>query len=371
MSNLFENNLPTMTAGEVVDSLSALYSKTIKEEKPLSSVPSIMLWGPPGVGKSQAVHQTARKIEAQTGKRVCVKDVRLLLFNPIDLRGIPTANEERTLAVWLKPEIFSMSEEKDVINVLFLDEISAAPPSVQAAAYQITLDRVIGEHKLPDNCIVIAAGNRTTDRSVAYKMPRALANRLLHILVGTDYESWRAWAVSAGINPKVMGFLAFRRSCLMENESDSQDPAFPTPRSWEMVSNLLNAFSDDLTEMHALIAGLIGSGTAVEFRTWEKVYEKLPDMEEIFSGMAPKCPDSPDGLYALIAAMTDYARKHKDDMNAITNSIVYADRLPPDYSTILMQDYMGFEEGYKEKLLKIPEFRKWLSSKGVLLNGNN
>jgi hypothetical protein len=90
----------------------------------------------------------------------------LLLFNPIDLRGIPTANEDKTLAIWLKPKIFQMDPSDEVINILFLDEISAAPQSVQAAAYQITLDRVVGEHKLPENCIVIAAGNRTTDMDI-------------------------------------------------------------------------------------------------------------------------------------------------------------------------------------------------------------
>lgn len=118
-----------------------------------------MLWGPPGVGKSQGVRQIAEHITEETGKSVAINDVHLLLFNPVDLRGIPTANADKTLAVWLKPKIFQMDESTDTVNILFLDEISAAPPSVQAAAYQITLDRSIGEHRLPDNCIVIAAGN--------------------------------------------------------------------------------------------------------------------------------------------------------------------------------------------------------------------
>ena len=127
-----------------------------------------MLWGPPGIGKSQGVREIADNIKAKTGKKVHITDVRLLLFNPVDLRGIPTANADKTLAVWLRPQIFQMDAGDDTINILLLDEISAAPQSVQAAAYQITLDRTIGEHKLPENCIVIAAGNRVTDKSVAY-----------------------------------------------------------------------------------------------------------------------------------------------------------------------------------------------------------
>ena len=181
MSDIKMSNIPSMNVGKIVQELANVYSTVIHQRLPVKTVPSVMLWGPPGVGKSQAIRQIAREIEQNTGKRVEVTDVRLLLFNPIDLRGIPTANADKTLAVWLKPQIFQMDDSDDIINILFLDEISAAPQSVQAAAYQITLDRVVGEHRLPDNCIVIAAGNRTTDKSVAFKMPKALANRVLHI----------------------------------------------------------------------------------------------------------------------------------------------------------------------------------------------
>ena len=183
MNDVKLSNIPSMTVDKMVNRLSDAYTQLIQNNLPVKTMPSVMLWGPPGVGKSQAVRQIAGAIETRTGKKVKVTDVRLLLFNPIDLRGIPTSNADKTLAVWLKPQIFQMDDSEDIINILFLDEISAAPQSVQAAAYQITLDRVVGEHRLPENCIVIAAGNRTTDKSVAFKMPKALANRLMHIEV--------------------------------------------------------------------------------------------------------------------------------------------------------------------------------------------
>ena len=173
--------MPILTVEKTVDTLTDAYCSVINKGMSPKVLPSVMLWGPPGVGKSQGVRQIAKRIERETRKKVVVTDVRLLLFNPIDLRGIPTANEDKTLAIWLKPQIFQMDASDEIVNILFLDEISAAPQSVQAAAYQITLDRVVGEHKLPDNCIVIAAGNRVTDKSVSFKMPKALANRLLHI----------------------------------------------------------------------------------------------------------------------------------------------------------------------------------------------
>lgn len=363
------NNVPQMSIGKIVRSLSTAYAAIDKAGERFSAFPSVMLWGAPGVGKSQAVRQIAKELERETGKRTAVTDVRLLLFNPIDLRGIPTANADKTLAVWLKPKIFDMDPSDKVINILFLDEISAAPQSVQAAAYQITLDRVVGEHALPDNCIVIAAGNRVTDKSVAYKMPRALANRLMHFEAEISVDGWREWAVSNGINDKVVGFLGFARDFLLKEGDD--DLAYPTPRSWEMVSNVLNTVEGDVEAAYPFIAGLVGAGTAIEFSGWCRVYDKLPDIADIFKGKPSPVPNTTDALYALTSAMTAYAREHKTDMAQITNAIKYAQRLPADFSAVLLKDFCAIERGYREKLMKVPEFLRWLNEKGKLLNGSN
>ncbi|MBQ7500534.1 MAG: AAA family ATPase [Clostridia bacterium] len=370
MKDVRSSNIPSMNVGKAVEKLSRAYVAVIKNKLPVKTIPSVMLWGPPGVGKSQAVRQIAAEIKEATGMEVHVTDVRLLLFNPIDLRGIPTSNADKTLAIWLRPQIFQMDPSDGVVNILFLDEISAAPQSVQAAAYQITLDRVVGEHKLPENCIVIAAGNRVTDKSVAFKMPKALANRLMHIEVEGSFNSWKEWAIRSGINEKVIGFLSFRQSHLMDFDPGSDDLAFPTPRAWEMVSNILNGVSGDISEMYQLISGIVGSGVAMEFRTWEKVYKDLPEIDDIFGGKYPEPPSSPDALYALTSSMTAYARDHSGDMSKISNSIAYASKmLPPDYSVMLMKDYMYIEKDYREKLMSCPDFRRWMSSKGSLLNG--
>lgn len=369
MSNIRTSNIPQMSVNKVIDSLSDAYTKIINKQIPLKTFPSVMMWGAPGVGKSQAVRQIAKNLEESTGKKVQVTDVRLLLFNPIDLRGIPTSNADKTLAVWLKPQIFQMDESDKVINILFLDEISAAPQAVQAAAYQITLDRVVGEHKLPENCIVIAAGNRVTDKSVSFKMPKALANRLLHIEVEGNFKSWKDWAIKVGINEKIIGFLSFRNDYLMGFNTSSEDLAFTTPRSWEMVSNILNNVSSNIDDVYNLISGLIGIGAAIEFKSWCKVYSNIPKMEDIFAGKTTKVPTTTDAIYALISSMVVYAREHKDDLKLIANSIKYSELLPPDFSVVLLKDYMAIDKHYKEKLIKIPEFNKWLQTKGRLLNG--
>lgn len=361
------DNISVLSVDKAVDTLSSIYVSAINNKISFKDVPSIMLWGAPGVGKSQAIRQVASKIEASTGLTCAVTDVRLLLFNPIDLRGIPTANADKTLAVWLKPQIFQMNESKSVVNILLLDEISAAPQSVQAAAYQITLDRIIGEHKLPDNCIVIAAGNRLTDKSVAFKMPKALANRLCHIEIESNFDSWARWAVSSGMSPKITGFLSFRHDFLVDEEND--DLAFPTPRSWETVNKFLKLANDDPNSIFSLICGSVGAGVATEFCSWCRVFSNLPKIEDIFNGKCSKVPSGTDALYALVASMTSYAKEHRNELDKIENSIKYAEALPADYSFVLLKSYMAIEENFKSKLMKLPAFTRWINSKGRYLNG--
>ncbi|MBQ4268747.1 MAG: AAA family ATPase [Clostridia bacterium] len=125
MKEVKSGNVPSLTVEKTIEQLTTAYAAVIKAGLSPKTLPSVMLWGPPGIGKSQAVRKIAKDLERETGKRAVVTDVRLLLFNPIDLRGIPTANADKTLAVWLKPQIFQMDGSNKVINVLFLDEISA------------------------------------------------------------------------------------------------------------------------------------------------------------------------------------------------------------------------------------------------------
>lgn len=363
------NEMDTLSIQTVVDNLSSSYIKLIKNNKAFKLFPSVMLWGQPGVGKSQAIHQIAQNIQKETLKKVNVCEVRLLLFNPIDLRGIPVANENKTLAVWLKPQIFQMDSSEDVVNILFLDEISAAPQSVQSAAYQITLDRTVGEHKLPDNCIIIAAGNRVSDKSVAYKMPKALANRLIHFNITTSFENWKKWAIHNDIHPIVVGFLAFRPDLLNTFDSSNESLAFATPRSWEMVSNILNNIDDDIDKVYSIISGLVGSGIAYELRTWSKIYRKLPKVEDIFLGKVLETPKNVSEAFAICGMMVRYAKTHKNDLYGIANSIKYASKLPKDFGLLLIEEYLAIDNNYSKKLMLLPEFSRWLNNNASILNG--
>ena len=322
----------------VVNLLSEAYVSLIQSGTPFTAFPSVMLWGPPGVGKSQGVRQIAERITAETGKKVEITDVRLLLFNPVDLRGIPTANADKTLAVWLRPKIFQMDESADTVNILFLDEISAAPPSVQAAAYQITLDRTIGEHRLPGNCIVIAAGNRVTDKSVACNMPKALANRLCHLDIVSDPQAWHDWAVKKGLHRYVVGYLAYNPAALMKFDHSGTALAFPTPRSWEMASGILKNISEDFSIVYPLVAGCIGTEAASALREWSHVYAELPSPKEMFSGVSLLKPRSEELRTALRSALAEYAWQHPEP-EGLGHTIEHACRMPWDYRKNLLHDY--------------------------------
>ncbi len=353
------NGVVQLTVSQAVAQLSTAYTALINSGTRLQNFPSVMLWGPPGVGKSQCVRQIADEIHAGTGREVKVTDVRLLLFNPVDLRGIPTANADRSLAVWLRPKIFDMDPSESIINILFLDEITAAPQSVQAAAYQITLDRTVGEHKLPENCIVIAAGNRITDRSVAFNMPKALANRLCHLEIKGEASGWHEWAIKSGIHPCVTSYLDYNSTSLTLFEPGDDSFAFPTPRSWEMVSSILSSVSDNITQVYPLIAGCIGTNTAGAFRTWCEIYSKLPPMEQVFNGKYPDIPNRPELLYATVAAMVHYAKNSATEAQ-LSHSVEYACKLPIEFRFRLFSDYYHIRS-VKNKLRLNKTYSQWVA----------
>lgn len=365
------SELASLPINKVIDSLSDSYIKLIKDGVDLNVFPSCMLWGQPGVGKSAAIKQIGENIAQKTGKTVNITDVRLLLFNPIDLRGIPVPDEEEgeKVARWLKPLIFKLNPSEDVVNILFLDEISAAPQSVQAAAYQITLDKKVGEHKLPNNTIVIAAGNRVSDHSVAYKMPKALSNRLLHFDVSCDFDNWKDWALKNNIHPLVLGFLSFREDYLNTFDSSNDALAYATPRSWEMVSNILNYINEDVNKVYNQICGLVGSGVAVELRTWSKIYSKLPKVEDIFDGKTTEVPTNASELFALSCQMVRYMKKHINEADRVINSIKYANGFPLDFAMVLLDQYLNSDKELGQRLMANPEFVRWMSKESSFRNG--
>jgi hypothetical protein len=322
-------------------------------------VPTVMLWGQPGVGKSEGVHRLAEKLENETGKKVHVKDVRLLLYNPIDLRGIPVPDERKENAKWLSPEVFKFDSSPQTINILLLDELSAAPPSVQAAAYQLILDRKIGEHVLPDNVIVIGAGNRQQDRGVAYKMPTPLANRMSHFEVVSEIEDWKDWAIETKVHPMIIGFLNFKPTYLNKFDAKNDATAFATPRTWSFVDDYLNIFEDQIEAAFPMIVSTVGEGVAIEFKAFCKTYHSLPSFEDIAQGKEVKLKNTnPDVICALSSMIVGRAENiSKDELRNVFHFLLQCN-LPSEFMVMTVKDLFRVK-GVMEKLREFNRFSEW------------
>ena len=240
----------------------------------------VFLWGPPGIGKSDVI---AGLTEELGGYMI---DLRLGQMEPTDIRGIPFFNKNNEKMDWAPPIDLPDEElaSQYPIVVLFLDEMNSAAPAVQAAGYQLILNRRIGKYKLPDNVVIVAAGNRESDKGVTYRMPSPLANRFVHLEVRSDFDSWFQWAVNNQIHKDVVGYIGFAKQDLMEFDPKSASRAFATPRSWSFVSQFLD--DDDATdaELTDLIAGTVGEGLAVKFMAHRKVASKMPNPTDVLAG---------------------------------------------------------------------------------------
>ena len=250
----------------------------------------IFIWGPPGIGKSELVEGIVNSGELGNATMI---DMRLALLEPTDLRGYPFRNPESNEMEWSPPSDLPNQEFASKYDnvILFLDELNSAPPSVQAAAYQLVLNRRIGQYRLPDNVVIIAAGNRETDRGVTYRMPAPLANRFRHINMEVNFEDWQQWAINNAVHADVIGYLSFAKQDLFEFDAKTSSQAFPTPRSWTFVSEMLNVPSFDSAEnfeQKAEIAGAIGEGMAIKFVEHRRIAGKLPNPSEVMDGKVTK-----------------------------------------------------------------------------------
>jgi hypothetical protein len=284
----------------------------------------VFLWGPPGVGKSSIVRQSADRL----GLAVC--DVRAVLLDPVDLRGIPAVNGDQR-AHWCQPDFLP----RDGQGVLFLDELAQAPPLVQSACLQLTLDRRIGEYVLPDGWTVIAASNRQEDRAGAHRLISPLLNRFVHLDLEVSHEDWQTWALQNGISPDVRSFIRYRPQLLFQFDPQAGARSFPTPRSWEFVSQVAGVTPEAL--LLPVVAGCVGEGPAAEYIGFRRLYTQLPDPLAVLANpQGQTVPTDPAVLYALTGALVERARTATDPhLNALGT---FAGRMPPEYGTLLVRD---------------------------------
>jgi hypothetical protein len=398
----------------------------------------VFIWGPPGIGKSELIEQIGEK-ESRP-----VIDMRMLLLDPTDVKGIPYYNVSKNTMEWAPPgELPTLTTDADIANaeerlatlqgrvdaevlenlsateqlaleravsnaeenlkqilsasemqnaILFLDELVAAPPSVQAAAYQLILNRRVGQYHLPDGIDMIAAGNRETDKAVSYKMPTPLANRFIHLEMEADFDSWQKWAINKNVHPDVVGYLSDKKQDLMSFDPKNVGKAFATPRSWVFVSDLLYAqreFQLDDFDLGVLIEGTIGPGLKIEFMNHLKYSARLPRVEDVLTGKVKKLEKEVaseiSAHYALTVGMCYELQRHYklvDDSNDTNHDSKTLHEAADYYFEFIMENFkqemcvLGAqtllrEYGVKFKPGKMKNFTKFHAKFGEYIIDND
>ena len=287
----------------------------------------VMVWGPPGVGKSQVAMQVAKKLKYQ------YIDVRALLLDPVDLRGIPWRDGSGRTR-WAPPAFLPPQRNggKYLIN---LEEVTAAPPMVQAALYQLVLDRACGEYRLPENASVIACGNRISDRSVAHRMPKALSSRFAaHIEVAVEVPTWSDWATRQDLAAEVIFFVQCRPELLHDFRPESAENAFPCPRTWEKCSTIIKNMGEKLDSdvLRSVLVGCVGEGAAIEFCAFMDTWHQLPHPQSIVDN--PQEAEIPENISALIATCGSLYRLASE--KTFEGIVIYAQRLRPEIGQFLV-----------------------------------
>ncbi|WP_299872612.1 AAA family ATPase [uncultured Cocleimonas sp.] len=322
----------------------------------------VMLWGPPGVGKSDLIAQIGNR------QQVSVIDIRLSQMEPSDLRGIPFRDDDSGNVEWAIPSMLPNIEKHGEKGILFLDEITSAVPSVSAAAYQLILDRRLGEYEVPDGWAIFAAGNRQGDRGVTYTMPSPLANRFSHYEVDVNLDDWVAWAYKNDISEKIIAFLRFRPELLFDFDPAHNPVAFPSPRSWQFANNALIKFSDSPQVLLGTLQACVGPAAGVELKAFIDSMDQMPDLDAILTGEDVKAPKEIDLQYAVASALVGRAIKSKDAGNSAE---VFGHIL--NYAKAFRQKEMGVMlvsdmlRAVGDELFSVPEFSQWASSIGDIM----
>jgi len=313
----------------------------------------VMLWGPPGIGKSQIIQEIGRQHSAP------VIDIRLSQMEPSDLRGIPFRKDESVQ--WAVPAMLPNAKRHGTKGILFLDEITSAAPTVSAAAYQLILDRRLGEYQVPVGWAIFAAGNRQGDRGVTYSMPAPLANRFSHLDFETHLDDWVLWAYKNDIDERVIAFLRFRPELLFDFDPAHNPVAFPSPRSWEFAHRALKKFEHNSNLLLGSLQACVGPAAGIELKAFIDNLDNLPDIDAITTGdESVPVPKETDLQYAVAAALVGRSirAQESDDANeALGHILDYAGRFPQREMGVMLVSDMHRAIG--EKIFAVPQFSQW------------
>lgn len=303
----------------------------------------VFLWGPPGIGKSQIVHAIAAR------RKIGLIDKRLSQSDPTELKGHPWPDAKKSVMTFFQDDELPTKGE----GILFLDELSNAPAAVQAPAYQLILDRRLGKYELPSGWDVVAAGNRSTDRSGTHTLSAALASRFNHIDVVPDVEEWIAHAAAKGIGQMTRSYVRWRSENLFTDKFEvSNSRAFPNPRAWFRADELVRDTALDPTIRMEMLAGIVGPGVATEFEGFVRSESDLPSIDGILkSPKTAKVPNEPATMHAIVMKLQDLTTAKN-----IATILEYIERLSKEFEVVYMQSVMRANEA----LMSTSTVTNWL-----------
>lgn len=324
----------------------------------------IMLWGPPGIGKSQVVRELCQQLG------IHFIDVRLSQMEPVDMRGIPVPDGDSVK--WLVAS--SWPSDPNSRGIVLFDELPAADRSLQVAAYELLLDRRLGDiYTLPDGWLMMGAGNRAEDRAVSVPMSSALANRLMHLEIKADIEAWGAYAVSKGLHVDVVAFLRFKPEYLLVNENNCQR-GWPSPRSWERVASLLktNIELDDVTQ-RLMISGLVGESACTELMAFRQMTHQRFDIPAMLRGeIDVAIPERIDQQLTFCSSVANYLWQADETEQEQHLSVFFeiSSQLSSDLATLMLMDVLRVNDDTSadnraERVFAHPDFEGWLKQHGV------
>ena len=304
----------------------------------------VLILGPPAIGKSQTVRQVAE----ESGMKFY--DVRCSYLDAVDIRGLPVPNTSKQEVNWLAPEFWPKQDEKEP-SILFLDEITNCPNSTQVGLLELSLDRRIGNYKLPENCVIVSAGNRVEDKAGSNKLITSLASRFLPIEFELDNDDWIEWAWDNDIDETIISFIRFRPDALYDFDPRSKELAFSSPRSLEKLSNIRKVGVPSEIEF-TMYSGLIGKAIASEYTGFLRTYREMPDPAEVLlDPMGCEVPEKTNVLYALCGALA----RRAESANA-EKVIMFAQRMPKEFEVLLVSDCI---KQHGKEFTDNALFKKW------------
>lgn len=314
-----------------------------------------MVVGSPGLGKSAIVHDIAKQYSLK------VIDMRLAQCDPTDLMGFPTIDAGK--ARYMPMATFPLSTDPipEGFNgwLLFLDEFNSAPPSVQAAAYKLVLDRMVGEFHLHEKVAIVCAGNLETDNAIVQSMSTALQTRLVHFEVAVDADEWIDWATESGIDHRITSFIKFKPGQIYTFSPTHTDKTYACPRTWEFASRFIKGQEKVERDLIPMLAGTLSEGVARELVAFCQVYQSLPTIAEITA--APdliKVPTEPSILFAITGSIAHNAK----DSN-IEALMVFVSRLPIEFQVVTLREIVRRHK----PLLQNSAVQQWITKNATEL----